>query len=75
MAIVETYDKFTIDRLTKDSVSIIKQTFIDLNGIETQVGENWRRSFVNIDTDRAEMSDLLGIDSIEYSVITQLWDS
>lgn len=75
MAMVETYDKFTIDRLTKDSVSIIKQTFIDLNGIETQVGENWRRSFVNIDTDRAEMSDLLGIDSIEYSVIIQLWDS
>ena len=68
-------NKFTIDRLTKDSVSIIKQTFIDLNGIETQVGENWRRSFVNIDTDRAEMSDLLGIDSIEYSVIIQLWDS
>lgn len=75
MAMVETYDKFTIDRLTKDSVSIIKQTFIDLNGIETQVGENWRRSFVNIDTDRAEMSDLLGVDSIEYSVIIQLWDS
>lgn len=75
MAMVETYDKFIIDRLTKDSVSIIKQTFIDLNGIETQVGENWRRSFVNIDTDRAEMSDLLGVDSIEYSVIIQLWDS
>ena len=75
MAMVETYDKFTIDRLTKDSVSIIKQTFIDLNGIETQVGENWRRSFVNIDTDRAEMSNLLGVDSIEYSVIIQLWDS
>ena len=37
----------TVTDLTKDSVSILKQNFIELNGEQTQVGENFRTSYVN----------------------------
>ena len=71
----EIYEKITIDRLTKESVSIVKNSFIMLNGIETKVGDTWRRAYENNPEQRADMANLLGENSIEYSVITQLWDS
>lgn len=37
----------TVTDLTRDSVSILKQNFIELNGEQTQVGENFRTSYVN----------------------------
>ena len=37
----------TVTDLTRDSVSILKQDFIELNGKQTQVGENFRTSYVN----------------------------
>lgn len=69
------YSRFTIDRLTKESVSIIKETFINLNGSETKVGETWRCAYENTSEQREDMKTLLGENSIEYSIITQLWDS
>lgn len=47
MASIETYDNITIDRLTKDSVSILRKTMVDLNGQPTQVGDNFRRAYTN----------------------------
>lgn len=75
MATTELYNRFTIDRLTKQSVSIIKETFIDLNGVETKVGDIWRCAFEDTPEQRDNMKNLLGENSIEYSIITQLWDA
>ena len=37
----------TVTNLTKDSVSILKQNFIEFNGEQTRVGDNFRTSYVN----------------------------
>ncbi|MCI8308095.1 MAG: hypothetical protein HFH14_08625 [Lachnospiraceae bacterium] len=37
----------TIDMLTTDSVSILTQKFIVLDGVKTQVGNNHRCSYAN----------------------------
>lgn len=37
----------TVDMLTKNSVSILTQKFIDVDGVPTQVGENHRCAYVN----------------------------
>ena len=37
----------TVTDLTKDSVSILKQNFIEFNGEQTRVGDNFRTSYVN----------------------------
>ena len=37
----------TVTNLTKDSVSILKQNFIEFNGKQTRVGDNFRTSYVN----------------------------
>ena len=45
----------TVTDLTKDSVSILKQNFIELNGEQTQVGENFRTSYVNSTSGRQSL--------------------
>ena len=45
-------EKKTVDMLTTDSVSILTQKFIYVDGVETQVGENHRCSYVNSKTGR-----------------------
>ena len=37
----------TVTNLTKDSVSILKHNFIQFNGKQTRVGDNFRTSYVN----------------------------
>lgn len=37
----------TVDRLTADSVSILTQKFLILDGVKTQVGDNHRCSYSN----------------------------
>ena len=37
----------TVTNLTKDSVSILKQNFIEFNGKQTRVGDNFRTAYVN----------------------------
>ena len=40
-------ERKTVDMLTNDSVSILTQKFISIDGVETQVGENHRAAYVN----------------------------
>ena len=49
---MEIKEKKTVDMLKKDSVSILTQKFINVDGVETQVGENHRRAYVNSKTGR-----------------------
>ena len=49
---MEIKEKKTVDMLKKDSVSILTQKFINVDGVETQVGENHRCAYVNSKTGR-----------------------
>ena len=44
---MEIKEKKTVDMLTTDSVSILTQKFIEVDGVETQVGENHRCAYAN----------------------------
>ena len=48
-------EKKTVDMLTTDSVSILTQKFIDVDGVETQVGENHRCAYTNSTTGRQDL--------------------
>ncbi len=49
---MELKEKITLDMLTKDSVSVLRQKFINLGGEDVQVGENVRNAFTNCESDR-----------------------
>jgi uncharacterized protein (DUF736 family) len=40
-------EKITLDMLTKDSVSIKKQQHTVIEGREYEIGQPWRRAYVN----------------------------
>lgn len=44
---MEINEEKTIDMLTINSVSILTQKFIEINGVKTQVGDNHRCTYVN----------------------------
>jgi hypothetical protein len=48
-------EKITVDMLTQDSVSIKKQKYIIVEGIEYPIGEPWRRAYVNSTKDRVQL--------------------
>lgn len=56
---MELTTKITLDMLTKDSVSVLKQQFLVLNGTEMQVGGNVRNTYMNTASGRAIISELL----------------
>ena len=39
---MEVTEKITLDMLTKEGVSVLRQKFININDVEVQVGENVR---------------------------------
>ena len=73
MATIETYDRLTLDMLTQQSVSILRRTYAMINGIESQVGENWRRAFINNSEGRKEIAKFLGEDSPELVAVMAIW--
>ena len=52
---MEIKEKKTVDMLTTDSVSILTQKFIDVDVVETQVGENHRCAYANSATGRQNL--------------------
>ena len=52
---MEIKEKKTVDMLTIYSVSILTQKFIEVDGVETQVGENHRCAYSNSVTGRKDL--------------------
>ena len=48
-------EKYTVDMLTHDSVSLKKESYIEQNGQEYSVGQPWRRAYVNSTSGRAQI--------------------
>lgn len=55
----------TVTDLTEDSVSILKQNFIELDGVTTQVGANFRTSYVNSTSGRQSLMDEQSAQDVE----------
>lgn len=52
---MEIKENKTVDMLTKDTVSILTQKFITIDGVDQQVGENHRQAYVNSQSNREEL--------------------
>ena len=64
-------EKYTLDMLTQDSVSVKKQTYIDYNGQQYPIGEPWRRAYVNSIQGRQQVVDELPI--AQVNAIMAVW--
>ena len=71
---MELKEKITLDMLTKDSVSVLRQQFLTFNGEEMQVGVNIRNAYMNSKSGREQLKtvlsdfdmEILSVDPIEY---------
>lgn len=68
---IETQTKITVDMLTPNSVSILKQEMAEINGQQMQVGENFRRAYINSESGRKQVQDEL--DAPYVSAIFAVW--
>ena len=68
---MELKEKITLDMLTKDSVSVLRQQFLNFNGEEMQVGGNIRNAYMNDESGREQLSKVL---SDEYfNAVMAVW--
>ena len=64
-------EKYTLDNLNQDSVSVKKQTYIDYMGQQYPIGEIWRRAYVNSVQGRQQIVDELPI--AQVNAIMSVW--
>ena len=68
---MELKEKITLDMLTKDSVSVLRQQFLTFNGEEMQVGGNIRNAYMNDESGREQLRKVL---SDEYfNAVMAVW--
>ena len=68
---MELKEKITLDMLTKDSVSVLRQQFINYNGTEMQVGENVRNAYMNSKSGREQLKTVLSDEY--YNAVMAVW--
>lgn len=68
---MELKEKITLDMLSKDSVSVLRQQFLIFNGEEMQVGGNIRNAYMNDESGREQLRKVL---SDEYfNAVMAVW--
>lgn len=68
---MELKEKITLDMLTKNSVSVLRQQFLNFNGEEMQVGGNIRNAYMNDESGREQIRKVL---SDEYfNAVMAVW--
>ena len=68
---MELKEKITLDMLTKDSVSVLRQQFLTFNGEEMQVGGNIRNAYMNSESGRQLIRNLLPDEY--YNAVMAVW--
>lgn len=68
---MEIKEKITLDMLTSDSVSILKQQYITIDGTDIKVGDNIRNAYMNTQTDREQLKKVLPEDF--YNGVIAVW--
>lgn len=69
---MEIKERITLDMLTKDSVSVLRQKFVVIDGTEMQVGGNVRNAFSNCEDDRIILKEQLSEEY--YNAIMAVWE-
>lgn len=69
---MEIKEKITLDMLTKDSVSVLRQKFITLNGEDVQVGGNVRNAYMNDESGREQLRKVLSDEY--YNAVMAVWE-
>lgn len=65
--------KITLDMLTEDSVSVLKQQFINVNGVDMQIGENVRNAYTNDADGRAALE--ASVPAEYFNAVLTVWNS
>ena len=68
---MEIKEKITLDMLTTDSVSALKQQYISVDGTDIRVGENVRNSFMNTQSEREQLRAKLPEEF--YNAVIAVW--
>ena len=68
---MELTTKITLDMLTQDSVSVLKQQFLTFNNVEMQVGGNIRNTYTNRISGRKLIKSILPNDY--YNAVIAVW--
>ena len=63
--------KITLDMLTNDSVSVLKQQYITIDGADVKVGENVRNAYMNTQTERELLKSELPEEY--YNAVIAVW--
>lgn len=68
---MNTIEKYTLDNLNQDSVSVSKQTFVEYMGQMFPIGERWRRAYSNSVQGRQQIIDELPV--VQVNAIMAVW--
>lgn len=68
---MESFEKITLDMLTKDSVSVLRQKFVIINDEEMRIGDNIRNVYMNSPSDRESIKKVLSEDY--YNAVFAVW--
>lgn len=68
---MEIKEKIILDMLTTDSVSVLKQQYITVDGTDIKVGENVRNAYMNTQTQRDKLKAELPEEY--YNAIMSVW--
>lgn len=61
----------TLDMLTSDSVSVLKQQYITLDGVNIKVGDNVRNAYMNTQSGREQLKSILPEEY--YNAVIAVW--
>lgn len=68
---MEIKEKIMLDMLTIDSVSVLKQQYITVDGTDIRVGENVRNAYMNTQSDREQLMGKLPEEF--YNAVIAVW--
>lgn len=68
---MELTEKITLDMLTKDSVSVLRQQFLNYGGVDMQVGGNVRNAYTNSKSGREQLRKALSDEY--YTAVMTVW--
>ena len=69
---MEIKERITLDMLTKDSVSVLRQKFVVIDGTEMQVGGNVRNAYMNDESGREQLRKVLSDEY--YNAVMTVWE-
>ena len=68
---MEIKEKIILDMLTTDSVSVLKQQYITVDGTDIRVGDNVRNAYMNTQTEREQLKEILPEEY--YNAVMAVW--